>query len=185
MRVTIYDKNPGKGVDQWFLKTSWLLGCFLQKLFGLVDEYYGASSWDDALAWLLQRPGVLTSIQYWGHGSPGTVWLAGKMLPREHLLPLKAKTNAQSLLWWRTCSSFQGSAGYAFSAELANSLECVVAGHTRIIGLFQGGLHTRRPQEPARWDAAEGEPSSSWLPSWALWGPNTIWCFQTKIPDGW
>lgn len=39
MKVTVYDKNPGVGAGQWFLKTSWLVGCWLQKLFGKVDAW--------------------------------------------------------------------------------------------------------------------------------------------------
>ena len=185
MRVTVYDKNPGPGVAQWFLKLSWFLGCFLQKLFGQVDAYYGASSWDDALQWLQAQPGELTSIQYWGHGSPGCVWLAQKPLLFGGLNPLKPKLTRASVIWWRTCSTFQGHSGYAFSEAMANALECTVAGHTRVIGLLQGGLHTRRPHQAPSWLLEEGEPPPSWLPSWAIWGPHTIWCFQTKIPDGW
>lgn len=185
MRVTVYDKNPGVGFIQWCLKTSWFLGCFLQKILGLVDAYYGAESWDDALKWLEAQPGPLMSIQYWGHGGPGRVWLAQKMMPQDLLLPLKTKVLMDSVIWWRTCSTFQGAAGYAFSAHLADSLNCVVAGHTRIIGLIQGGLHTRRPHEPARWPIEEAEPKSSWLPSWAVWGTHTVTCCRTTIPEGW
>ena len=53
MRVTIYDKNPGPGIDQWFLKMTWMLGCWLQKLFGAVDAYKGVESWEEAQQWLM------------------------------------------------------------------------------------------------------------------------------------
>ena len=88
MRVTVYDKKPGVGLSQWFLSFFWAAGCFIQKLFGKVDAYYGATSWDDAMSWLVGRPGTLTSVQYWGHGSPGIVWLAQMAIPLEKFIIL-------------------------------------------------------------------------------------------------
>jgi len=185
MRVTIYDKNPGPGFNQWFLKTSWLVGCWLQKLFGKVDRYYGASNWAEALHWLSQQ-GPLESIQYWGHGSPGDVWLAGKALMRSSLGVLKPQLSPTSLLWFRTCSTFQGGAGYSFSMNLSTILGCTIAGHTRVIGLFQGGLHTRKPDSYPSWPLSEGEfPKSFWTSIGLKWGNHTVTCLATKIPEGW
>jgi hypothetical protein len=168
------------------LKTSWFLGCWIQKLFGKVDAYFGASSWEEALAWLAGRPGTLTSIQYWGHGSPGKVWLAQALLSPEKLITiLKPKVSPTSVLWWRTCSTFGGIGGHEISKKLADGLNCIVAGHTRIIGPVQGGLHTRKPQTQPSWPITEGEPPKSWWPSHLSWGPNSIFCLTTKIPDGW
>jgi hypothetical protein len=184
MRVTIYDRNPGPGVGQWFLSLSWVLGCFIQKLFGAVDKYYGAKSWEDAYKWLGEQ-GQLSSVQYWGHGSPGTVWLAGRQISTdEFIAALKSKVSPESIIWFRTCSTFQGAAGYRFSAKLCDELNCVVAGHTRIIGLLQGGLHTRRPLQAPSWPIDEAElPKAQW--PYLKSGNNTISCFATKIPKGW
>ena len=185
MRVTVYDKNPGKGFSQWFLKLTWFVGCFVQKLFGKVDDYYGAESWEDALSWLKSREGEFTSIQYWGHGSPGHVWLAGSYVTTTALVTLKTKVTPSTVLWFRTCSTFQGQAGHVFSQRLADGLGCVVAGHTRVIGPLQGGLHTRKPNTPPSWPVEEGEFPKSWWPSYLRWGNNTVTCFATKIPEGW
>ena len=186
MRVTVYDKKPGAGFSQWFLSFSWAAGCWLQKLFGKVDAYYGASSWAEALVWLAGRPGTLTSIQYWGHGSPGTTYLAGQTLPiNKFITILKPKISPTSVLWWRTCSSFQGAQGHVFSRRLADELGCIVAGHTRNIGPVQGGLHTRKPMTSPSWPVTEGELPKSWLPDHLRWGSNSIFCLTTKILDGW
>jgi len=184
MRVTIYDKNPGEGFSQKFLATSWLVGCWIQKLFGKVDDYYGASSWDDALAWL-QKQGQLDSIQYWGHGSPGQVYLAGFMLPVGFLGPIKSQVTPLTVVWFRTCSTFQGGPGDRFSGALANQLGCVIAGHTRVIGPLQGGLHTRKPNTPASWPLTDGEMPPGLIPVYWRWGNNTVTCLATKIPPGW
>jgi hypothetical protein len=187
MRVTIYDKNPGQGFSQWFLKTSWLVGCFIQKLFGKVDDYFGASSWEEASAWLEQQPTPILSIQYWGHGSPGRVWLAQRQLRLEYFDCLMGRITRDTVIWFRTCSTFQGTLGLAFSQEYSTALNCTIAGHTRIIGPLQGGLRTRTPGSFPSWSVHDTEFSKygSWIPVWARWGDHTVTCLATKIPEGW
>ena len=99
--------------------------------------------------------------------------------------PIKEKLKPTSLIWFRTCSTFQGGSGQSLAKHLSNSLNCVVAGHTRIIGLLQGGLHTIRPGEHPSWSVDEGEFKQGIIPVWLKWGNNTITCFHTKIPHGW
>lgn len=186
MRIVIFDRKPGTGFTQWLLMASWAIGCFIQRWFGPVDAYYGAASWDDALKWILTRPKPITSIQYWGHGSEGRVWLAQVSVPAEEWLKVRPQLadNPNVLLWFRTCSTFAGKAGHEFSRRLADGLNCVIAGHTRIIGLLQGGLHTRKPHTPASWPIEETElPGSKW--PYLQKGNNTITCFATRIPEGW
>lgn len=186
MKVVIYDRNPGKGFAQWALMMTWALGSRLQKLFGIADEVYGASSWQDAKDWLLNLDTYkIESLQYWGHGSPGTTWLAGVPMPRTFFLTVKYLLDTNSLIWFRTCSTFQGRAGIELSRHLADTLECTIAGHTRIIGFLQGGLHTRKPFEPASWQENEKDLPSKFLPQWLVWGKNTIFCFQNKVPKNW
>jgi len=188
MRVTIYDKKPGPGITNSFLAISWAIGAALQKFAGTADETYGALSWDDALSWLAAKPaGTLISIQYWGHGSPGTAYLAGQPLPlNKFIATVKSKVTPLSLVWWRVCSSFQGAQGYTFSKRLADELNCVIAGFTRVIGPMQGGLHTRKPNTEPSWPVTESELPKSWLTDAGLArGNNTIFCLTDKIPDGW
>ena len=188
MRVTIYDKKPGAGISQWFLSFFWAIGARIQKLTRSTDEIHSATSWEDALAWLAAKPdGTLSSIQYWGHGSPGAAYLAGQPLPlNKFIATVKAKVTSASLVWWRVCSSFQGTQGYSFSKRLADELNCTIAGHTRIIGPMQGGLHTRKPKTEPSWPVTEAELPKTWLSGigWAR-GNNTIFCLTNKIPDGW
>lgn len=183
MRVTIYDKNPGSGFMQWCLSLSWAIGCWFQKLVGSVDDYYGATSWADAKAWLMKQPAPLAMIQYWGHGSPGTIWLAQQRVTTYDWQQLKPLLTPDSLLWFRVCSSFQGLAGQNFSWVLANDLNCTVAGHTRVIGLWQGGLYTRKPKSMPSWDVREGVGSKA--DHFKFWNKHTIFCLRTSIPKGW
>jgi len=187
MRVAVYDKNPGGGGTwQGFLCLTWKIGCFLHKLFGKLDDYYGAASWDDAFKWLETRPKPLMMIQYWGHGSPGTAWLAQMKLDEHQFIRLVASMTPSSTLWFRTCSTFQGQHGYDISKYLSTLLNCTVAGHTRTIGVLQSGLHTRKPNQPATWPLNEADEGNPKLVNLGLqWGNNTIFCLRASIPSGW
>lgn len=186
MRVTVYDKNPGPRTMDKFLRFTWWLGCWFQKLIGAVDAYKGVTSWQEAQDWLLAQPAPLTMVQYWGHGSPGTIWISQQPTNAAHWKALKPQMATDSIVWFRVCSSIQGDRGYAFAIELSNALNCTVAGHTRIIGVFQGGLHTLKPGAIASWPLTEGEFKDSKLAGMGLkWGNNTVICLATKIPKGW
>ena len=187
MKVIIYDRNPGVDWTNKFLKLCWALGARLQVLFGVADACYGAGSWNDVYTWLASLgPCQFELIQYWGHGSPGCVWLHSRMLRWfEFINVLRPLVTKDTVLWFRTCNSFRGTSGQEFSRVLANGLRCTVAGHTRTIGLIQGGLHTRKQDTLPSWRTSEGELPDSWLPGYMRWGPNSVWFWQTKIPEGW
>lgn len=184
MRVNIYDKNPGTGFDQWLLKVTWIVGCFFQKLFRVIDDYKGVASWKEAEEWLLSLKKV-SHIQYWGHGSPGCVWISQKYVSMSEWESLKPVVTPETVIWFRTCSTFQGLRGQHYSKTISNTLNCTIGGHTRIIGLLHGGLHTRRPNTDPSWPVTEGELPPSWIPSHFRWGNNTVWFWATKIPEGW
>lgn len=184
MRVILYDKNPGTGFMQWCLKTSWLLGCLFQKFVGIVDDYHGVSSLVETEAWLKTKA-PLTVIQYWGHGSSATCYLAGQAIPMSFWLSLKPLVRPNTLLWFRVCKFLQGAPGIYFSGILANGLGCTVAGHTRIIGLWQGGLYTRAPNSMANWSLNEGDESSWLREDFNPFNKHTIIFLRTSIPRGW
>jgi len=188
MKVTFYDNKPGKGFLQWLLKTSWLVGCWLQKLFGAVDEYYGIESLEEMRDILKSKGKTCSSIQYWGHGSAGTIWIAEMPHFDYQFFWLAAYVNPDTVVWFRVCSLFHGKLGERFSRTLADHLGCTIAGHTRIIGLFQGGLHTRKPFTEGSWSLEEGSEQNrlSWLrDDFRFWNKNTVLCLRTTVPKGW
>lgn len=188
MRVTIYDKTPGSGFLQKMLMYSWLVGCWLQKLFGKVDDYHGVSSIEEMETWLHSKNTTFSSIQYWGHGSPGVVWISRRPHFDSHWDWLAPMLTTDSVVWFRVCSLFQGLRGEAFSRLLANTLSCTIAGHTRTIGLWQGGLYTRTPNSSVSWSLSEGTENRKWKflrDDFRFWNRHTVFCLTTKIPKGW
>jgi hypothetical protein len=187
LKVIIYDKNPGKRKLDKFLALCWLVGCFLLKYLKKTDDYYGATDWEDALKWLRTRSEKYSEIQYWGHGFANGVLLAGQTLnERKLVLSLRHKVTPETLIWFRICSYFQGHNGQNKSEYLANELNCTIAGHTRIIGVLQGGLHTRKPMTSPSWSATEGELPRNFFSGLGLVkSNNSIWFWETKIPNGW
>lgn len=187
MKVNIYDRVAWPGFMQWCLKTSWLLGCVFQKLIGVIDDYYGAESWEDAMAWVKKLPEPIEQLQYWGHGSPGVIWLAGNAVPTKNWLQLKPYlSGSDALIWFRVCSSFQGKEGHAFSKAVADGLNCTAAGHLWTIGLWQPGLFTRQPFTKPTWPVDEGAVEPKWRPDLQPWLiRRTIICLRWWIPKGW
>lgn len=187
----IFDKNDKK------LGWSWKLGAKLYKGLGLIDDAFGAETWEEAFEWLLERSKgqVLREVQFWGHGNPGSIYLDGKRLDTKTIVAdqkllvyvkmLGARMRPNSLVWLRTCSSFEGKRGKDFAKSLSKSFGCAVAGHTHIIGPFQGGLRPLKYNQEPYWDSNEGRDPNTRVAksSWPMITPNTITMLNGNIPD--
>lgn len=202
LRLVVWDATGyGSAWVQPALTASWRVGV---KLYGLrptatrVDATFGATSWQDALAWLCSvRPGEpIDEVQYWGHGLPGRVLVAKDALTTAGLAPgaplhddldafAARLSGPAALVWFRTCGAFGGAAGHAFAAACADRFGCRVAGHTFVIGPLQSGLHTATKTSPPSWPLNEGQgPGGGLLPS-SPSAPHTISCLHGAIPAGW
>jgi hypothetical protein len=192
--IMIYDSSDWAGEE---LRLSWIAGGKFYKLFRSVEHHAGFSSWEEAIKWILEvEPDKkINSIQFWGHGSPGRVWINEETLSarsvlatsnhRDLLLKLKKRLTSNSVVWFRSCNVFMGQEGHLFAKVISKMLGCTIASHTYIVGPWQSGLHTIRPDEEPKWDLEEGiEQSGKKL--WSMpWSPNTIFCLTGKIPKGW
>ncbi len=181
MRVLIYDAvetNLG-------LAAGWRIGSLFYKF----DEVIPATSWNQVFEKLLAIPGTIHEIQWWGHGNPGIAVLNGLALNQNNanwpLLKNKLPTNGSGLIWFRCCASFQGEKGKKFALDLANKLNCKVAGHTYNIGFpFHSGLHSVTPLKIPSWSNIEGLGIDGKTKSSSLFAPNTIYMWQDKLPVG-
>lgn len=187
MRVAVYDRNPGGGgAWQSFLKLTWMIGCFIHKLFGKLDDYYGASSWDDAFKWLHSLPTPIKSIQFWAHGSPGAAYIAQINVDREQFKRISARVSRDTVIWFRMCSVFSGQRGYDLSEYLADTLQCTIAGHTKTVGILQPGLYTRKMGQKPSWSIDEKDAGNSALVFLGLqWDKRTVLCLKATVPEGW
>lgn len=153
------------------------------------------NTWDDFEKLLNKSTKKIDVMQMWGHGSPGASYidsipLTVKALEPNHklhsvLLALKKRLHSKSVVWFRQCSIFAGPKGKEFAEKLANFLGCTIAAHTYIIGPFQSGLHTIRPNQKAHWSDAEGLKLDGKGKSSGWFEPNTITCLTGTIPKGW
>ena len=200
LRLVVYDATGhGRSWFQPLLTASWRVGSGLYRHYPhatRVDAIYGATSWTDAVAWLASvQPGVaVDEIQYWGHGLPGRVFIAGDVLTSSSLAagPLAedwravaARLSSASLVWFRTCGAFGGPAGQAFATTTARFFDCRVAGHTFVIGPVQSGLHSLTPTTSPSWSVEEGQTTAGGLRGSSPWSPNTISFLHGAVPAGW
>lgn len=190
------------------LSHSWFAGGALYKCLRQLDACRGFDNWPDALRWVADyRPSEpIDELQYWGHGSPGYVWMRTDALtahsPDRQLWSAnygvqidvmrltRRRLHKDSLIWFRTCSTFAGESGHQFAKSWANTMGCRIAGYTHIIGPWQSGLHSIRPGEEPSWSLDEGilegtpaEPKK--MKTSAPWAKNTINCLRSKVPEGW
>ena len=198
IRVLIWDDTEGRPVG-W----TWDVGAPIYKLIGRFDLIINGRSWETALdilvTELVERGTWLRDLRFWGHGNWGRAYLRGGALTSRSLTPegrlfphlesLARFVRPESLIWFRTCSSFGNVMGRAFAKALAAFFQCTVAGHTYNIGFWHSGLHTLRPLEDPSWSEAEGtvmDEKGTRQTTWSAWGrPNTVTFVRGSIPKGW
>jgi len=147
------------------LSHEWTVGGRLYRALRWVDECKGFSNWTEALEWLanVHPEEKITQIQVWGHGAPGRSWMGKTQVNaksfQEHgavLEAIKNRMDSNSVIWFRNCGVFAGNKGQHFAKEWARNMNCVIAAHTYIIGIFQAGLNTLRPGQEPLWSPLEG-----------------------------
>lgn len=185
------------------LTHSWFVGGRLYKRFGAIDTFQGFRQWHRALDWAatVHPEQKIDHIQFWGHGSPGKVWLNNEALsvdafdgPYKDLLKaVRDRLTDDAVIWFRTCSTFGADRGRRFARRWAECMGCRVVAHTHNIGFFHGGLRSLRPGQDPGWPREEGiaegtaeTPLKMKMTGLAWWRyPNTITCLHNEFPDDW
>ena len=201
LNLILYDRTC-RGPLGFGLSSAWRGGSHLYSALGRADGSYGASSWNDALAWLgSYRPAQpIAQVQYWGHGKWGRLYLAGEALDRAALRPAhphhralerwRERMTSDALIWFRTCETLGAYSGHDFARSWTDFFGCALAGHTFIIGYWQSGLHRLLPGQAPGWRSDEGLiEGSPEAPTRAAWSrrasPNTVSCLSNRVPAGW
>lgn len=188
MKLTIYDAAENSPVG-W----SWAAGARLYKTSGYVQHVVPAKNWADGLRRVndLTARYKINEIQFWGHGSPGKVYVAGKPLDvnGEHkiLLSLLGRSlEPNSFVWLRTCASFAGASGHSLATVLMNTLNCRVAGSTFNIGFpWHSGQHSLRPGATPAWPITEGLDVAQKPKGSSKKAPHTVPFTAMSLPDTW
>ena len=196
--IMIYDSSDWAGKE---LRFSWITGGKFYKLFHSVEHNAGFDNWIDAIDWILsvEPDRKINSIQYWGHGSQGKVWMNGSNINvrsfvdsselNKKLILLKKRLTPESVIWFRCCNVFAGNEGKYFSIISSQFFECKIAAHTFIVGPWQSGLHTISPGSRPTWPINEGleiQDDGTIKKLWSTpWAPNTVFCLSNKIPEDW
>jgi hypothetical protein len=203
LKLLVYDDTCKGGRAKIGLTHSWWLGGSFYRRIGRFDGVCAAHSWREALDFLIgfeaARP--IGEIQFWGHGKWGEARIARDILDISSLQetsPLYAglqdvaarMQGPQSRFWFRTCETFGAEKGHAFASAFSTFMNCLVAGHTYIIGPWQSGLHCIKPGETPDWPVEEGvREGTPGAPTRAFWSRpgrgRTITCLQDRIPNKW
>lgn len=183
------------------LTHSWWAGGRLFRRVRRLDHMHGFDTWGKALAWLatVESDKPIREIQFWGHGSPGKVWIKAKPMTKHAfedpaffgpLMQIRDRLTDDALIWFRTCATFCATRGREFATEWASQMNCRVAAHTYNIHAFQSGLHSLGPGETPRWPdtegIAEGTPDRPLALRWSVpWASNTIFALRSTLPRNW
>jgi hypothetical protein len=196
LRLLVYDATQARRAPR-LLGMSWQVGARLYRARGLLDASFGATNFDDALAFLARAEQPIAEIQFWGHGKWGRALVDRESFDRSALAPghhfhsrleaVRERLAPNALVWFRTCETLGAHAGQDFARRLADFWGARVAGHTFVIGFWQSGLHVVGPGDAPSWDPAEGlAVGTPERPERALNSgpqqPNTITCFTGRLP---
>lgn len=182
MKIIVYDATDVIP-NELELGDSWKLGSAFYLLRKKADLVIPATSWNQAIAKLNDIDKPITEIQFWGHGKPGTFFIAGKPLTQVLINQMNFKVD--KLIWFRSCATFCGYIGRDFADRMAKKFNCTIAGHTHNIALFHSGLHTASPLRPASWPSDEGFTKEGKPKDSSFFAPNTITCLHSEVPKGW
>ncbi len=182
MKIIIYDATQ-KGA----LGLSWKLGAWLYKKLGWCDEACGVTTPAQFFSAIegLSEGFFIREVQFWGHGRHGEAYVGGGSIrPGLSYSSRKVfeRTAADSLFWFRTCSTFGTSDGHDFAKAWASFLDCKAAGHTYKIGFWHSGLRVLEPGQEPDWCEAEGTKGGEALSS-SMLAPSTVGFWARSIPE--
>lgn len=184
------------------LTHSWFAGGRLYRRFGAIDTFEGFKVWHKALEWAatVYPEQKIDHIQYWGHGSPGKVWLNKETLTvdsfdgpyKDLLAEIRDRLTDDAIIWFRTCATLGADRGRLFARRAADFFGCRIVAHTHNINFFHGGLHSLRPGQDPTWPREEGidegtpeAPKKMKSSGWWWSQPNTITCLNNEFPEAW
>ncbi len=176
-KLLIYDAVPEAFVNQ-----TWSAGA---KMFASkFDRVIAGKSWDDIVAKLAASDVVYDEVQFWGHGSFGEIYVAGRTAPKKFWIELATHVKKSSYVWLRVCSFAATQSGKHEMVRLADQLDCTILANTFSIGQWgvQSGLKSVNSSHLPNWPDSEGWNGRTCIGS-APWRPETVTALQMSIPS--
>lgn len=180
-RLMIYDV-----AEDSFVGFSWKVG---SKVFSpYFDKILAVKSWDDCYAQLSQLEEKYDEVQFWGHGTPGFIYVNKQPSTADFWLTLAKKLNKNAVVWLRVCSFAATSLGKTMMSQISKTLNAKLIAHTYSVGQWgcQSGARAVTPTNSAKWSSDEGvdrgQSPFKLLPS-APWIPNTVLVLTMKPPE--
>jgi len=183
--------NSQKGAREKFLSIFWLLGGIIGNFDHNVLVRSGSKLQSKlrALVSELRLQGEkLDMIQFFGHGSEGTLYIDNEPIDLDLLMDILAPVVDENTIFWpRACAVFAGERGHTFAKKLQH-LPWKVAGHTRIVSgnargiptfgsvFWQSGLYGLLPDQEPYWSTTDHGGSGEDE-------PNTVSIMDFKVPD--
>ncbi|KAF0972961.1 hypothetical protein FDP41_008813 [Naegleria fowleri] len=167
LSVLIYDStNEHESTRDQFASISWAVGSSFFEAVNKFDRVIRAKSWDQVVRELNQIADsgeLIREVQFWGHGSPGKVFIGQDELTTEVLdtpswVSLsKRKIFHQNALWWfRSCSTCNRNEGRSFAKKFVDLFGVRMGGHTVFIHAIHAGLVCLRPGQEPSWSDEDG-----------------------------
>lgn len=180
-RLMIYDAS-----EKSFVGFSWKVGAAVFKSY--FDTILAVQDWTDCHKQLAALVDKYDEVQFWGHGSPGFIYVNSQPAPAEFWFALAKKISKNATVWLRVCSFAASSIGKTMMNQISKNLGAKIIAHTYSIGQWgcQSGTRAVTPTTLAGWSATEGVDKSKTpaelLPS-SPWAPNTVFSLTMRPPD--
>jgi hypothetical protein len=182
MKLLILDNSTNDSLTRW-----WRIGA---RLFARhFDDVIYALSYRgllEALEKRAQEGEKYDEIQYWGHGTPGEVYLGGTPITYHFVEALaKVVSGPKAVVWFRVCSYAAGEAGQRLMQRDSRALGCRLAAFTHIIGSwgFQSGLHVIEADGAPAWPKTEGIAATGKGLQSAPWLPRSVPAIAMSLPS--
>lgn len=177
-RLMIYDFSEDTPVG-----FTWKVGAFFGRPF--FDKIIYAKNWFDCENQLKALTEKYDEVQFWGHGSPGKIYIGGQNDPSSFWGNLEKVLNKDATVWLRVCSFAHGDHGKVMMHILSEVLGARLIAHTYVIGTWasQSGMHAVDTKNNllAEWPDEEGRKENVFTSSNPL-APNTVSAFRMFAP---
>lgn len=176
-KLMIYDAS-----EKSFVGMTWKAGATLFSPY--FDKILAVHDWTDCERLVKELPEKYDEVQFWGHGSPGFIYVNKQPATASFWFALSEKVNPNANVWLRVCYFAATSFGKTMMNQISKNLNARVIAHTYSIGQWacQSGTRAVTPTALAAWPSTEGVGADKSFSHSAPWAPNTVSALSLTPP---